>query len=409
LHNEKLPDESLQYADLSEWQNELFEGEDAEIGKEYWSKKKKQLSSFVDWKLNCELQPKFNPEFQPEHITLGLNSDIAAKLEALADKYDTSVSVLLQACWQILLWRLTGKSDIVIGTYYDGRNYEELKSALGLFAKYLPIYCYLEANFKFSEILKQTSESTDEAFKWQESFTWEQITDSKENIQSSSFFSVCFQYQEQPAKYSAADVSFSIYKQYVCFDQFKVKLSCVRRDDALVTEFHYNSNLFEVADIERLAGQFQTLLESVTDKPEVAIGELEILSDHQRHQLLVEFNQTQIDYPKHQCVHQLFEQQVKQAPNDIALVFENQQLSYAELNARANCLAHYLRQRGVKPDNRIPWHPHSWRSISTTRPEFAQREFSLPATGCAGIRPADPKASGSSASREYRTGSMHRF
>ncbi|MBE9170902.1 amino acid adenylation domain-containing protein [Pleurocapsales cyanobacterium LEGE 06147] len=357
LHNQEPSEEPLQYADLAEWQNELFEGKDGAIGREYWLKKKEVLA-FANLKLPNENQTTVKPEFKPELLSLWLESDKVAKLkaiaqgapEAIAQNYNTSISVLLQACWQILLWQLTGKSDITIGTYCDGRNYEELESALGLLSKYLPVYCHLEDQFKFSEILKQISESKDEAFKWQESFNWEEIAESDENTPSSSFFPICFEFEEQPAKYSASDISFLIDRQYVCFDQFKVKLSCVYSNETLLAEFYYNSSLFQLEDIERLAGQFQKLLESVIDKPEAAINELEILSDRQQKQLLVEFNQTQTNYPQDKCIHQLFEQQVNITPNRIAVVFEDQQLTYAELNTKANQLAHHLQQLGVGPE-----------------------------------------------------------
>ncbi|MBE9170521.1 amino acid adenylation domain-containing protein [Pleurocapsales cyanobacterium LEGE 06147] len=349
LHNQEVSEEPLQYADLAEWQNELFEGEDGAIVREYWLKKKEVLA-LANWKLPNENQATVKPEFKPELLSLWLESDRVAKLEAIAHNQNTSLSILLLACWQILLWRLTGKSDITIGTYCDGRNYEELKSALGLLAKYLPVSCHLEVHFKFSEIFKQISESKDEAFKWQESFTWEQIAESKENTSGLSFFPVCFEFEEQPGKYSAADISFSIDRQYVCFDQFKLKLSCVYSNEALLAEFHYDSALFQVENIECLAGQFQTLLESIIDKPEAAISELEILSDRQRQQLLIGFNQTQTDYPQDKCIHQLFEEQVVNTPDNIALIFEDQQLTYAELNTKANQLAHHLKKLGVGPE-----------------------------------------------------------
>jgi len=347
LHNQKLSDEPLQYVDIAEWQNELFEGEDAEIGREYW--RKKDISGIANWQLPYENQPE-ELGFAPKFITLNFPDEIVAKLEAIAQEYKTSTSVFLQSCWQILLGRLTGKSDVVVGTYCNGRNYEELETALGLLAKYLPVACHLEDKFKFSDILKQTSESVSEAYKWQETFTWEQITESNANTFGSSFFPFCFEFQSQPTKYCAADVSFSIYKQYVCIDQFKVKLSCVQCNDSLITEFHYDANLYLEEDIWRLAGQFQTLIASVINTPEAAISELEILSASDRQQILFQFNQTQTHYPKDLCIHQLFEQQAACTPENIAVVFENQQLTYAQLNAHANQLARHLQTEGVGPE-----------------------------------------------------------
>ncbi len=345
LQNQEFIDEPLQYVDIAEWQNELFEGEEAQPGREYWQKK--NVEQLTKLQLPYENEPAVKPEFAPKFINLALDSQTAAKLEDIAQKYTTSISALLQACWTILLWRLTGQSDVVVGTYCDGRNYEELESALGLLAKYLPVDSHLEDKTKFSDVLKQIDASINDAWKWQESFTWEQVTGATEHNLGSLFFPYSFEFREQSAHYFAADVSFSLYKQSVCIDKFKVKLTCILRDGSLVTELHYDSNLFQLEEVERLARYFQTLLASVIAKPEAAIGELEILSECDRNQLLIEFNNTQTHYPKDLCIHQLIEQQAARTPEQTAVIFENQQLTYAQLNTRANQLAHHLQSLGV--------------------------------------------------------------
>ncbi|MEH2243333.1 amino acid adenylation domain-containing protein [Nostoc sp.] len=347
VNNQNLLGQPLQYADFAGWQNELFEGEDAELGQEYWSQKQNILA-FTDWQLPGEHQTAKELEFKPEFVTINFDADILNKLIAIAQDYHTCVATILQACWQILLWRLTGGSNITIGTLCQSRKYEELASALGLFAQYLPVNSALEATSKFSKILKQTDAAIAEVFQWQESFNWEQVTD--ESNQLVSFFPLCFEFLEQPAKYSTSDISFSIYKQYICIDRFKVKLSCMQWDESLTAELHYDTNLFLVEDIHRWARYFQILLMNVANNPEAAIGEFEILSKSDLQQLLTEFNNTQINYPPQQCIHHLFEQQVARTPEHIAVVFEQQQLTYTQLNTRANKLAHHLQTLGVGPE-----------------------------------------------------------
>jgi len=354
LQGEELSDEPLQYADFSEWQNELLEVKDAEIGREYW--RKQELPNFLDVQLpysNTSNETGFKPQF----ITSKIEHNLVERLEAVAKKYNTSTSILLLACLQVLLWRLTGQSDMIVGTALDGRKYEELKAALGLFAKYLPLRCHSEDNFRFSQVLTQVNESASEIHKWQECFAWEHISGSDANSVDLKFFPICFDFEEESGKHSAGDVSFSIYKQYACLERFKIKLSCMRRDDSLITEFHYDSKRLCADDIQRLAGQFHKLIESAINNPEAAISKLEILSDRTLHQLLVEFNQTQADYPEDKCIHHLFEEQVDRKPDNTAVAFVDalgaasrrvdQQLTYRELNARANQLAHYLQQLGV--------------------------------------------------------------
>ncbi|KAB8332629.1 non-ribosomal peptide synthetase [Scytonema tolypothrichoides VB-61278] len=345
LHQKELTDEPLQYADIAAWQNELFEGKDAETTREYW--RKQNISSLVISKLPSEKPSVEQSIFKPKFISIKVSLDIIANLEALAYRKAISISSILMACWQILLWRLTGQSEMAIAMCCDGRNYEELKPALGLLAKYIPVRAYLDENSKFSEILKQLHKTITDVYQWQESFSWEDIASGDGNSQELSFLPFAFDFTSQPTRYLADEVSFSIYKQYACIDRFKVKLSCLQWDDSLTAEFHYDANLFDLEDIERLAAEFQTLLTSAINNPTNNIAQLEILSPSERQQLLVEFNNTQTKYSKHQCIHQLFEQQVAHTPKHPAVVFEEQQLTYAQLNARANQIAHYLQTLGV--------------------------------------------------------------
>ncbi|MEH2243340.1 amino acid adenylation domain-containing protein [Nostoc sp.] len=349
LHNQEISDEPFQYVDFTEWQNDIFaREEDRNIGKEYWLKQ--DYSALGNFKLPFEKCLSKKSEFNPQIFTLTIFPALVEKIEALAQQYDTTTSVVLLTCWQILLWRLTGQSEVMIGMGSDGRNYAELEETLGLFAKYLPVYCYLHEDDQFCETLKQTTESSRNALKWQEFFRYEDIIESKINDEKSLFYSLCFDFEEQPINYFTNDLSFSIQKQYICFEPFQIKLSGVRQDNSIITEFHYNSNSFFQEDIERLANQFHRLLESVIHYPEAAIAKLEILNERQRQQLLIEFNQTHINYPQDQLIYHLFETQADTIQNDVAVVFEDQQITYGELNAKANKLAHYLRRLGVGPE-----------------------------------------------------------
>jgi len=343
LQGEELPDEPLQYVDLAEWQNELFAGEEAAVGKEFWHQQDFSVSTL---KLPFEHRCHEKFEFQPQIYPLTIQADQSGKIAAIAQQYETSASIFLLTCWQILLWRLTGQSDLVVGIGCDGRNYQELKSAFGLFAKYLPLHCPLAEDAQFSNILQQVSESVQQVYEWQETFTWDDI--GGVNIHG-QFFPFCFDFEEMPTRDVTDNLSFSIDRLYACIDRFKIKLSCLGQDDTLSAEFHYDANLFQPADIERLACQFQTLLDSAINHPQVLASELEILSDRQRQQLF-EFNNTKLDYPKDRCIHNLFEAQAEHTPNHIAVVFENQQLTYAQLNARANQLARHLQTLGVGPE-----------------------------------------------------------
>jgi amino acid adenylation domain-containing protein len=340
--------EPQQYADFSEWENELLESEDAEIGKEFW--RTQDFSAGSTMSLPFEVRPVTASRFEPECISAVIGPDVAVLLEPVASKYQTSVANLLLACWQTLMWRLTGQPEITIGNLCDGRKHEELDGALGLFAKWLPIRCCFEAGIQFSDVLRQITQATQDAEEWQEYFTWEQNGPVPQKGPESPFFSVAFEYEEDQRNHRAGGLTFSPYKQHVCFDRFKVKLCCTAQDGALLTEFYYDSGSITAGAVSSLIGQFTRLLESVLSNPQEIIDELEILNADERRKLLVQFNQTKKEYSLSSGVHELFEAQATGIPDQPAVVFEGKQLSYGELNARANQLAHYLIRLGVGPD-----------------------------------------------------------
>ncbi|MEH2128455.1 non-ribosomal peptide synthetase family protein [Nostoc sp.] len=343
--DEELSEEPLQYADFSEWQNQILEAEETKIGREYWQQQ--DFSTIDSFQLPFENRLSNQQKFQPKLVDSVITPELVANIETLAQNYKTSASNFYLTCWLVLLWRLSGQSEIIIAKEFNGRKYEELKGALGLFAKYLPLNCHLEGNFKFSQILQQVHESVECIDKWQECFTWEQISEGDNKSDILPFFGVGFDFTEEDTKHCAGNISFSIFKLDTCTERFKIKLSCRRQKDFLNTEFHYDYNLFSEHSIAGLVEQFHKLVESATYDPEGSISELEILSDRTLHELLFEFNQTQADYPQNKCIHQLFTEQVERTPDNIAVVFNNQQFTYAELNTRANQLAHSLQKLGV--------------------------------------------------------------
>ncbi|MDZ8110295.1 MAG: amino acid adenylation domain-containing protein [Nostoc sp. DedQUE12a] len=338
-------DEPVQYIVFSDWQNELLESEEAEIGRKYW--REKDINHIFNLKLPNENLLSGKTEFKPQIFTQIIPPQLTAKINAIAEKFNTTESSLLLTCWQTLLWRLTNVSNMIVGTHCDGRSEEELQEMLGLLAKYVPVDCHLQANLKFSEALEQITLAQNQAYEWQDCFNWELLS----GLDDIPFLPFCFEFIEQSREIlSTSTVKFSLLHQYVCFDKFKVKLSFICAENSLKAEWHYDSELFLPEDIERLSGQFSTLLENVINYPDALLSELEILSDIERQKLLVEFNNTQTAFPANKCFHQLFAEQVERTPDNIAVVYKNQQFTYQKLNNRANQLAHYLQKLGVKPD-----------------------------------------------------------
>ncbi|HEX6047359.1 MAG TPA: amino acid adenylation domain-containing protein, partial [Pyrinomonadaceae bacterium] len=341
---EQLPQVTIQYADLSEWQNELFEGDDTKAGREYWLRQ--DTSAWSTLELRSKRQVQQQTDFDPGVHVLKVDAPLFLQLQALAARNETSLQTIVTTCWQVLLWRLTLQPELIIGVCCDGRNYEEIEDTLGLFAKFLPVSGRLDESHTFEELLRRFDESRDELHKWQDCFAWEYLAGAEDN----DFIPACFEWSEQSEDSHAAGLSFSIYKQYVCHDRFELKLSCFERRGELIAELHYDRGLFDAEEVERLADQFLTILADTVSRPHVAIRDLKILSDHERHMLLEEFNQTAASYPADTCVHRVFEAQVERHADTLALICEDQGFTYGELNRRANQLAHHLRRLGVGPE-----------------------------------------------------------
>ncbi|MGF1523406.1 MAG: amino acid adenylation domain-containing protein [Leptolyngbyaceae cyanobacterium] len=346
--NEELEDEPVQYIQFSEWQNELLEDADVDIGRAYWQQALQ--NTIAPPSIPFESCFGKQSEFEAEVFTLDLAPDLAAKLETISTRYKTTAANFLFACWQTLLWRITGQSEVVVNALYPSRQYEELQETIGLLAKWLPVRCSFQESFKFIEILASITDTLDSHEKWQEYFIGQ---DPQKTDYTPSHLPIGFEFEEWPDRYESDGVSLSLEQHSVCFERFKLKLRCVLRQESLIAEFHYDPEIIAPASIPYLAEQFQTLVASVLNNPEATVDELPILSDRQLQQLLVEFNPTQTHAPAAQCIHHRFEVQAKQTPNAVAVVFEATQLTYADLNRRANQLAHYLQALGIGPEVRI--------------------------------------------------------
>ncbi len=339
----------------------LLEDKATEIGSNYWQRL--NFDNLLHLQLPLEKLKTACNHFEPQVIDLSIKSDRLQEITNLTTEDRTSTASFLLTCWQILFYRLTNQSDLVIGVSSDGRigissdgrKYAELESAIGLIAKYLPIQNHLEDNITTRELCQKNFNLHHEATQREEYFSWDD---------NSAFFSVVFEYnQDFPVSnsdllsltidrlYSCIDLT--IDRLYSCIDRFKIKLACQEKDDTLNLIFYYDTNLFLRSDIQHLAKQFDTLVTSILDNPNIAISHLEILDESEKQQILTDFNNTKIDFPPLRNIQQKFERQVAKTPNAIALIYGEKQLTYQQLNQRTNQLAYYLRKQGIVAEDLV--------------------------------------------------------
>lgn len=347
LQGEECPEPSIQYADISEWLNELLEAEDTLVGRDYWQKM--DTVPFPNLTFPFEHAIQDDAPFFPEVYLSKISLHSVQRLEDLAQSTECSIATCLQACWQILLWHVTGQTDFIIGQSFPGRTDEVLEGLIGLFTRNLPTICKIEDTFRVIDLFRQIEDQNQENANWQDYFTSWPITHNQDNPSYCPMFSVCFDYQEFLA-HSENGITFSLHQNFTCVDQFHLKLSCIRKDDCLDVTVYFDPRLFDLQDVERLSEQFSTLLNDILANPEVLVGHTQVLSRTERRQFLVELNHTEGEFPEKRCLHHLFEEQVKRTPNSVAIEFENCHLTYRELNRRANQVARYVRRLNVGPD-----------------------------------------------------------
>ncbi|HEY0404146.1 MAG TPA: amino acid adenylation domain-containing protein [Pyrinomonadaceae bacterium] len=341
-------EQPLQYVDFAEWQNELLRSDDAAEGHVYWQQQ--WLSANDAISLPGVRSGGSHADFAPRHLPVPLQPQLGSQIEEAARACAVSAETFVLACWHLLLWRLSGQSQVMLGVASDGRSYAGLPDALGLFAKFLPLPQCPVPGASFRDYLAQMAEATREMEDWQDLFSWEQLAPATADDDSPPYIAYAFEALAQPAFHTSAGVSFIIAAQEVCFERFDLKLIYRKGDGPFDITLHYNSDVCDEAAMRRLVAQFQMLLASASAHTETAIDRLNVLSDDERRLLLVEWNATRTPYPSERCFQHLFEEQAARTPDEIAVLCGTQRLTYRELDERSNQLARYLRQRGVQAD-----------------------------------------------------------
>ena len=256
----------------------------------------------------------------------------------------------LVASFQTLLYRYTGQDDQVIGSITAGRTQRDMEALIGFFVNTLVLRTNLSGNPTFRELLGRVRETVLDAQAHQD-LPFEYLVKElrpERYAGRNPLFQVLISL-ESPLSTLPSGWTMSQMEIETGASRFDLALDIKDGSEGLVCSFEYSTDLFEQATIVRMAGHLQTLLEAVVADPGRQLAEYQILTEPERHQILVEWNATATDYPRDLCIHQLFENQVESTPDAVAVIFKDQQLTYRELNRRANQLAHYLQYLGVEP------------------------------------------------------------
>ncbi|MEN9519381.1 MAG: NcpA, partial [Cyanobacteriota bacterium] len=343
-----LSELAIQYADFAVWQREWLTGEELQNQLSYWQKQ--LVGAAPRLELPTDRPRPAVQTFQGAHQSFRIPLELTKGLTTLSQLEGTTLFMTLLAAFQTLLYRYTGQTDISVGSSIANRNHEEIEGLIGFFVNTLVLRTQLENHPSFRELLQQVREVSLGAYAHQD-LPFEMLVEQlqpERNLSHNSLFQVRFVLQNAPtSELEFGELTLSELPVDNNTAKFDLTLSLHETEDGLRGNWEYNTHLFDEQTISRMAGHFHTLLEGIVANPEQKVSELPILSEVERHQLLFDWNNTSTEYPLNKCIHTLFEEQVERTPEAVAVVLENQQLTYRELNHRANQLAHYLQTQGV--------------------------------------------------------------
>jgi amino acid adenylation domain-containing protein/non-ribosomal peptide synthase protein (TIGR01720 family) len=351
----KLSPLTIDYADHSYWQQTLSDAGELQQQVDYWQSLFSAEQSVLS--LPTDNVRKTGFEYKSATHAFILPSKVTSKLQAMCQKKSMSLFNILLAGFQLLLHKYSGQSQINVGVANAGRTKEEVETLIGFFVNTLVYSSTFEANNTFKNVLEHVNERCLDAQEHQ-SLPFDLLVDSlnlERSLDHNPLFQVMFNYQVESDKgqLRMENLIVESLNMEEGTAQFDLDLNAqLQLDGSIYLNLSYAKELFEAKTISRLSEHYVEILAGFLDMPDKAIGDISLLNDSETKQLTTwGINDTR--YDNTQPVHQLIEKQVELTPDATALVFEDEQLTYTELNQRANQLAHYLIAQGVKPENKV--------------------------------------------------------
>ncbi|GHO86478.1 non-ribosomal peptide synthetase [Dictyobacter formicarum] len=339
--NQSQETEIPQYTQFSEWQNSLLE----EDGKAYWSRQ--NIFPALMPTLPYERQENLSAQFRPLTVHASIEAEFQKSIYALLKRYECSLPVFFFTCWQVLLWRFLNQDELVFGLGVTDRLYDELLDIAGPIAKYIPFLSHPNKQLRFCDFLRKVQEDYDAHGEQQLYFAVDDPT-------TTLLYPFGFDYYKFSPEVTNGKISFSPHQCSISSEPFKVRLLIQEHAEAsLNLTLEYNANLYDIQDIQLLSGQLQHLIKDAVLRPECKLSELEILNVAERDLVLMKYNQTTTPYPQEMLLHLLFERQVAQTPDAIAVVDKDHQLTYQALDTLAHQTAQYLQRLPIGAEDLV--------------------------------------------------------
>ncbi|PHM74457.1 non-ribosomal peptide synthetase [Xenorhabdus kozodoii] len=356
LHQQPDPLLSLviQYPDYAAWQRKVFAGDGLREQSDYWCRTLSDAPVLLE--LPTDRPRPSRQSFTGGRIPVQIDATLVQALKQLGQQHGTTLFMTLLTAWAALLSRLSGQDDLVIGIPSANRNRREIEPLIGFFVNTLALRIDLSGTPDMVTLLRRVRQTTLDAQGHQD-LPFEQVVERVQpprRPEHTPLFQVMFAWQESDTEaWQLPGLAVTPVVQGYDIAKFDLQLELTERAGEVVGELNYSSALFDPATMERQVGYLQALLRAMVSYPQQSATTVDILSSTERALLLETWNAAVAPYPEQLCIHQLIEQQVEKTPDAIAVRYENLTLNYAELNARANRLAHQLIALGVIPDQPV--------------------------------------------------------
>jgi myxalamid-type nonribosomal peptide synthetase MxaA len=344
---------TAQYGDFVRLEREWLQGDGFVSDLEYW---KQALADATPLDLPLDHARPATKTHNGSLLSTTIPEEVVHKLEALGKREGSSLFVTVLAAFQLLMARYSRQEDILVGTQADVRASFGCEKMIGQFSNPLVLRTRVSRSMTFLQMLAGVQQTIVGAQAHQK-IPFEKLVERMQperDLSRTPLFQVMFLWEEDDqAGGNPGRLSIRLVDAIVPEAKYDLTLSVARRPEGLVARMEYSVDLFEAETIERMLGHLQNLLEEAVSQPEQRIGRLRLLTQQERHQVVEEFNATVAEFPAEKCVHELIEAQSAKTPNVTAVVYESQRLSFGDLNASANQLAHHLRGMGVGPESRV--------------------------------------------------------
>lgn len=343
------------YKDFTLWQNEqikngVFEAQ-GQVLKEKFSGELPVLNMPTDFP-----RPAMS-SYRGDHIKFAIDKKLADKLNNIATKTGSTLYMVLLATFNVLIYKYSGQEDIIVGSPVAGRRHADLQNIMGLFVNTIAIRSQLDGKETFLQLLESIKENTLLAYENQD-YPFEELVNDlqlQRDLSRNPLFDVMFTLQKFGKEhFTAGNLKFSFYPAKFCTSKFDLSLDAIEQDYGIDFQLEYALDLFKESTCKQLIKHYLNLLKVITENDNIKLSDIDVLLETERKQILVDFNNTQMDYEKDKTIPQLFEQRVKKSYGKIAVYYEGTKLTYDELNVKVNQLAHRLREYKIQRDEVIP-------------------------------------------------------